>query len=184
MIEAQKKLKAIKYPVRAISNAVFLKKKLGQLKEEPRKKLEKAIDRKINSFRQVRGDGNCFFRALAFSIISNKKTTKFEDIFEDFDDISLDFCKKETIPKEFKEFYRNDLLKVIMREYWQKEINFFAKITTNIYNFRNFRRALARMITENPYMDFLIILYFRAVCLIAFKKMKSDVKDFLKGTEE
>lgn len=40
------------------------------------------------------------------------------------------------------------------------------------------------MITENPYMDFLIILYFRSVCLLAFRKRKEEFKDFLKGTEE
>lgn len=96
--EAQKKLKAIKYPVRALSNAVFLKKKLDHFDPSTRDKLSKKMDKGINAYRQVRGDGNCFFRALAFSIISNKKVTYFSDIFTKISDISLDWCKKETIP--------------------------------------------------------------------------------------
>jgi hypothetical protein len=111
VLEAQKKLKTIKYPVRALSNAVRIKKKLDHFDPVIRNKLVKNMDQEINAYRQVRGDGNCFFRALAFSIISNKKLTYFKDIFRYIDDIELNSCKKESIPQQFKEFYRDDLLR-------------------------------------------------------------------------
>ena len=57
------------------------------------------MDRNINAYRQVRGDGNCFFRALAFSYITNKKRVSFDEIFTNIDDISLESCKKDSIPK-------------------------------------------------------------------------------------
>lgn len=57
------------------------------------------MDKKINAYRQVRGDGNCFFRALAFSFITNTKYTKFDYIFTRIDEISLESCRKDTIPK-------------------------------------------------------------------------------------
>ena len=92
--EAQKQMKAIKYPVKAISVAMVVRKKLNQLKPEVKRKLDKKMDNNINAYRQVRGDGNCFFRALAFSYITNKKVLWFEDIFVHFKDIQLDSCRK------------------------------------------------------------------------------------------
>ena len=71
-----------------------------------------------------------------------------------------------------------------MKAFWEKEFGFFVKTTQESLGFRNYKRALARMLTEYPYLDFIIILYFRAICLIAFKKKKQEFKDFLKGTEE
>lgn len=97
--ENQQKMKAVKYPAKAISIGMMIKKKLNQLNPDIKGKLEKKMDRNINAYRQVRGDGNCFFRALAFSYISNKKRVSFEEIFTNIDDISLESCKKETIPK-------------------------------------------------------------------------------------
>jgi len=29
------------------------------------------VDKKLNAYRKIRGDGNCFFRALAYSYLSN-----------------------------------------------------------------------------------------------------------------
>ena len=170
--QAHKKLKAIKYPAKAISNAMVLKKKLNQLNQSIRGKLEAKIDKNINAYRQVRGDGNCFFRALAFSYITNRKTAYFEDIFTHFKDLSLESCRKETIPKEFQPFYNDRLLKDVLRRHWEREYQFFIQITQEKYGFRNYKRALARMLTENPYLDFIIILYFRAICLSAFSKRK------------
>ena len=31
-------------------------------------------EKQINSYRKIRGDGNCFFRALAYSYLSNLKS--------------------------------------------------------------------------------------------------------------
>ena len=97
--ETQQKLKAIKYPVKAISVAIMLQKKMNQLNPDIRKKLEKKMASNINAYRQVRGDGNCFFRALAFSYITNKKIPYFKDIFVHINEISLESCKKDSIPK-------------------------------------------------------------------------------------
>ena len=56
------------------------------------------------------------------------------------------------------------------------------KATASKYGIVNYKRALANLLLENPYFDFIIILYFRAICLNAFQGLKSQMKDFLKGT--
>ena len=40
------------------------------------------------------------------------------------------------------------------------------------------------MLNENHYLDFIIILYFRSLCLYYFENKKEEFRDFLKGTEE
>ena len=45
-------------------------------------------------------------------------------------------------------------------------------------------KALLKLFTEYPYLDFIVILYFRALCLKALSKFESEAKDFLDGTEE
>ena len=67
------KLKAIKYPVRPISNAIILDKKLKSFSPSIQTTLKKYISKELNAYRQVRGDGNCFFRAFAFTCIASKK---------------------------------------------------------------------------------------------------------------
>ena len=40
------------------------------------------------------------------------------------------------------------------------------------------------MFDQHPFLDFIVILYFRAACLKALMKFKPEVKDFLDGSEE
>jgi hypothetical protein len=126
---------------------MYLKKKLNQLTPTVKSKLEQKMDKNINAYRQVRGDGNCFFRALAFSYIANKETHKFDEIFTHLKNVSLTSCQKGTIPKDFQPYYQESLLKEVFRAGWDKEYVFFLKITQEQFGFRNFKRALARMLT-------------------------------------
>ena len=48
----------------------------------------------------------------------------------------------------------------------------------------NNKRILSRLFRKYPYLDFIVILYFRALCLKGLEKHKSQVKEFMKGTEE
>ena len=97
--------------MRPISNAMYLKKKLNSFSPAIQKNLEKHLDARLNAYRQVRGDGNCFFRAFAFSFIASKETYQFNSIFSHLDLVTLDKCQLQTIPKEFKQFYNHNLLK-------------------------------------------------------------------------
>ena len=172
-------LKRVKYPVQPISIAMPIDKKINALQPQPKSKLKECILSTLNAYRQVRGDGNCFFRAFGFSYIANIASTQVGTVFSMLDEISLESCFKQTIPKDLQPFYSDRVLKQVLKKYWEEELVFFLRITQH-----NYKRALARMLTENHYMDFIIILYFRALCLYAFSKNKEQFRDFLKGTEE
>lgn len=116
----QAEIKNVKYPTSAISNAEDLEKKIESFTNEKVKKrlCEKLI--KVNSYRKVRGDGNCFFRALAFSYISSIKEPKFYNCFKYIDEISLTCCYPESIPKDFSKFYTHSFLSSVLRENWDE----------------------------------------------------------------
>ena len=60
--------------MRPISNANFIVKKLNTFPEKIKSKLKNSIYKELNAYRQVRGDGNCFFRAFAFHYIYRSGT--------------------------------------------------------------------------------------------------------------
>lgn len=69
-VKLEADIKKVKYPTHAISNAQALSDKIGSFKNaKVRKELADRL-KDYNSYRQVRGDGNCFFRAVAFSYFS------------------------------------------------------------------------------------------------------------------
>ena len=45
-------------------------------------------------------------------------------------------------------------------------------------------KALLKLYNHYPFLDFIVVLYFRAVCLKALQKLKPEVNDFLDGSEE
>jgi len=108
----------VKYPVRPISNAILLRKKMNDLNQKVRIILPKHLNSKINAYRQVRGDGNCFFRAFAFSYITNRKVIYHDDLFTYLKNVSLLTCNPKSIPKQFGPFYKDEILKGIIEEYW------------------------------------------------------------------
>lgn len=72
-------------------------------------------DNHLNAYRKIRGDGNCFFRALAYSILSSvKNLSNVEETFYHLNDIKLTICHEQSIPKEFRPFYKEDLLKLLL----------------------------------------------------------------------
>ena len=74
----QEEIKLVKYPVQAISAAQDLTVKMESFKNKKlQEELEKAMEG-LNSYRQVRGDGNCFFRAVGFAYIASKESTSIE----------------------------------------------------------------------------------------------------------
>lgn len=48
----------------------------------------------------------------------------------------------------------------------------------------NYRQAMCRMLKENQFLDVIIILYIRAVCLREFKRNRSNIKEMTIGDEE
>lgn len=111
-------LKAIKYPVPPISYAMHISKRKNQLAPKVKSKLDKALDPKLNAFRRVRGDGNCFFRAFAFSYITNCRHWRWESVFSHLKEVSMETCHEKSIPKEFQPYYKDALLKDILKDYW------------------------------------------------------------------
>ena len=45
-------------------------------------------------------------------------------------------------------------------------------------------KALLKLFTEYPFLDFILILYFRSLCLKALWKFQADFKAFLVGSED
>lgn len=43
------------------------------------------------------------------------------------------------------------------------------------------KKALLKLFDENPYLDFIIVLYFRAVCLKALFKYQQELSNFIAG---
>lgn len=126
----------------------------------------------------MRGDGNCFFRALAFAHISQQKSYFLSKAFPRLDDVRLTSCDKSSIPADFLPFYEETLLKGVLKEYWEEEFYHFLKKYK-----QNWKRALARMLAENPYLDWLLMLYFRALCVKGLEEERSRIKGFLGGGE-
>ena len=85
-------IKKVQYPTHAISNAQDLNDKISHFKSTKVKKELSESLKFLNSYRQVRGDGNCFFRALAFSYISSLAEPSFTNCFAFLDDVSLSCC--------------------------------------------------------------------------------------------
>lgn len=52
-------------------------------------------------YRKIRGDGNCFYRAVAFNWMRDCDLTKFDEVFPAFGVIQLALCKPDTVPEEF-----------------------------------------------------------------------------------
>lgn len=46
------------------------------------------------------------------------------------------------------------------------------------------KKALVKLFGENPFLDFIVILYFRSVCLKSLHKNKDELKSFITGSEE
>ncbi len=75
-------------------------------------KLKLIQDKHLNAYRKIRGDGNCFIRALAYSYLSNvKDLSDVNATFYHLEDIDLTVCVPQSIPKEFKPFYNDKFLK-------------------------------------------------------------------------
>lgn len=66
----REEIKKVKYPIYAFSQAEKLEDKINTFKSEKVKEKLKEDLSSLNSYRKVRGDGNCFFRALGFCFIS------------------------------------------------------------------------------------------------------------------
>lgn len=43
---------------------------------------------------------------------------------------------------------------------------------------------MLKLFDQNPFLDFIIILYFRALCLKALYKFQGDLADYITGGEE
>ena len=92
--------------------------KIKGLKGDVGGKLKKVLDTSLNAYRQVRGDGNCFFRSFAFSYLANLQSKRASEAFSMLDEVCLEVCSKQSIPKEFASFYEDSLLKAVLRKYF------------------------------------------------------------------
>ena len=71
-----KEIQKVKYPVHAISAAQDLEAKIDSFKSKKVQKELSKVLKGLNSYRQVRGDGNCYFRALAFAYLNSLESIK------------------------------------------------------------------------------------------------------------
>jgi|JI6StandDraft_1071083.scaffolds.fasta_scaffold01793_1 hypothetical protein len=71
-------------------------------------------------YRKVRGDGNCFYRAVGFNWMRECNLTNFDEVFPAVDHISLTLCKPSTVPEEFQQKYTDSFLKTSFRKGWEK----------------------------------------------------------------
>ena len=86
-------------------------------------------DKHLNAYRKIRGDGNCFIRALAYSYLSNvKELSDVNAVFYQLEDIDLTICIPKSIPKEFKPFYNDKLLKEILISNWGIDVKHFKNV--------------------------------------------------------
>ncbi len=179
--EEANKFKSVKYPIKAIQLAKKLDSTL-QAKFEKNPELLKQLLSKLSeygSYRQIRGDGNCFFRAVAFFYLCSLKDIHYQICFPLIKSIELTTCRRDSIPKEFKPYYKEHFLKQQLEANWQPTLKGIAR-EVGENPFHIFARAFA----ENPYLDFIVILYFRALCFRAFHLYKEELKNFLSGDEE
>lgn len=114
----ERDIKKIKYPTYSISNAEDLEAKIESFKDENIRTELKAHLAHLNSLRKVRGDGNCFFRALAFCYLAEAIEPSVKSCFGLLNSISLTCCYPESIPADFKPFYEHNFLKNMLIREW------------------------------------------------------------------
>lgn len=69
----------------------------------------------------------------------------------------------------FKKFYDHKFLENVLKQSWEE---IFSKCMRESNNIKN--KALLKLFDENPFLDFIIILYFRAVCLKALYRYNDE----------
>ena len=164
----QEEIKLVKYPVQAISAAQDLTVKIESFKSvKVKEELEKVMEG-LNSYRQVRGDGNCFFRAVGFAYIANKESTSIEECFSMLREVSLTCCFEKSIPRDLKKFYDDQFLKSMLEFNWELAYEDELKANNHLY-----MKALLKVINKFPFLDFIIMLYFLSLCLMALTKYQS-----------
>ncbi len=72
----------------------------------------------FNTYRKIRGDGNCFFRALAYGYLTNLKLSTLDQCFPFLNEIEITCCSEESITKSFKPYYNDRFLKEVLKNNW------------------------------------------------------------------
>lgn len=78
------------------------------------------LSSKYPNYRKIRGDGNCFYRAVFFSLLRRSRLDNFNDLFPAHHHIDLTICRRETIPEPFRKFYKNEFILKSWKEGWQE----------------------------------------------------------------
>lgn len=106
----------VRYPMNPIQAATALDTKINSLMKCDQAKQFSSLAEKYgyNAFREVRGDGNCFFRAVAFITLHSLKSTSFSKCFPQFGKVQLTTCKADSVPKNMKQYYEETVLRRVL----------------------------------------------------------------------
>ena len=65
---------------------------------------------KYRFYREIRGDGNCFIRAIAFLYITERRLKSWKEIFDQMKSVNMECVSKSSISDRFLGVYRKPIM--------------------------------------------------------------------------
>ena len=138
-----------------------------------------SLSKKYPFFRQIRGDGNCFYRAFGCLYIENLITESLVDLGKSKKHKISIFLKELKNPSfsliKLNNCYNPNLIPILMKNNNLKEtlinnVNFLSKIKRELESFEDlsqeqkidfFRKKITILFNEKPLFDMAVVIYIR-----------------------
>lgn len=158
-------------------------KKIGEYaNKQIRERLEE-FKRACPLFREIRGDGNCFYRAFAFYFFENLLSSNDQDaiiaLLQDAENNEKQLfcqCFEHTIPYALKPYINK--FHMIFMAGLQKIYSQSTKARQDV------QKKLSLLINYSPAFDMSLVLYMRGQALRALETFREDLKDFYQNNEK
>ena len=171
-----------------ISDMLSLSKKIAEYQgnEGIRRTLHK-MQENLTHYREIKGDGNCFYRATYFLYIErvilkihSENDLKQKDIYRAItllldEEIELIECDIDENTESYK--YKGNLLKKTL---FMKKliITYICKLIlyrlSHINDNKDFSTYFLKQINENPALDIALIVYMRTLALKAYRNIREE----------
>lgn len=109
-------------------------------------------------YREVLNDGNSFYRAIGILYLSSRRKTELTEALPDYSQLNLEICPAKHVPLEVRPYYSKENLISLLETSWGDFIQFYEQFSPKDYEY-----SLCEFLNSHIVMDFLLILYVRAV---------------------
>lgn len=136
------------------------------------------ISRDYPEYRSIRGDGNCFYRSIAFLYLrKHPRLCEFQRVFPLLGDIDMHMCRN--CPEEFRTIYNDKDLKSELARGWMvlfDEMTFCTQYEKESY--------LMHLLNSSWLLDMLIVLYLRCCNYKYIQENRSKMTEFTDNDDD